>query len=182
MRRIFFALFCAFCALSAAAVVPAPPPASVEQWDVFEFTLPGPAEGNPFVEVELTARFTQGERTLTARGFYDGDGVYKVRFMPEAVGVWNYTTESNRSELQNKTGAFTATAPSKGNHGPVHVHKTFHFAYADGTPFRELGTTCYAWTHQGNELEERTLKTLASAPFNKIRFCVFPKHFDWNNN
>jgi hypothetical protein len=26
--------------------------------------------------------------------------------------------------------------PSKGNHGPVRVHNTYHFAYADGTPFK----------------------------------------------
>jgi hypothetical protein len=31
-------------------------------------------------------------------------------------------------------------------------------------------------------LQEQTLKTLASSPFNKIRFCVFPKHYVWNTN
>jgi hypothetical protein len=68
------------------------------------------------------------------------------------------------------------------NHGPVGVAHTFHFAYADGKPFKELGTTCYVWNLQGEALEEQTLKTLAASPFNKIRFCVFPKHYDWNTN
>ncbi len=45
-----------------------------------------------------------------------------------------------------------------------------------------VGTTCYAWTHQGDELEEQTLKTLKTAPFNKLRMCVFPKHYGWNEN
>jgi hypothetical protein len=58
----------------------------------------------------------------------------------------------------------------------------FHFAYADGTPYRPIGTTCYAWTHQGEELEEQTLATLASSPFNKVRMCVFPKNYAFNSN
>ena len=59
---------------------------------------------------------------------------------------------------------------------------TFHFAYADGTPYKQLGTTCYVWTHQPDALQEQTLKTLAASPFNKIRFCVFPKRYSWNTN
>jgi hypothetical protein len=157
-------------------------PPTVEQWSVLELTLNGPTEGNPFTEVELSAQFTQGNRTLHTTGFYDGDGAYKVRFMPEAVGQWRYETVSNRPGLNGRTGVFTATQPSPGNHGPVRVHNTFHFAYADGTPYRQIGTTCYAWIHQGDALEEQTLKTLATAPFNKLRMCVFPKRYAWNEN
>jgi hypothetical protein len=62
------------------------------------------------------------------------------------------------------------------------VHKTFHFAYADGAPYFQVGTTCYAWTHQAEELQEQTLKTLAAAPFNKMRMCVFPKSYTYNKN
>jgi hypothetical protein len=150
-------------------------PATVEQWDVFELTLTGPSRGNPFIEVELSARFTQGDRAVQAAGFYDGDGVYKVRFMPEAIGAWRYETTSNRSELNGQTGIFTATPPAKGNHGPVRVAHTYHFAYADGTSYFPLGTTCYSWTHRSDAQEELTLKTLATAPFNKIRMGVFPQ-------
>src|SRR6185436_19095969 len=71
---------------------------------------------------------------------------------------------------------------SVNNHGPVHVAHTYHFAYADGTPYKQLGTTCYVWTHQDEALQEQTLKTLAASPFNKIRFCVFPKRYQWNTN
>jgi hypothetical protein len=64
----------------------------------------------------------------------------------------------------------------------VRVRHTFHFAYADGTPCFPVGTTCYAWTHQGDRLEEQTLATLKRAPFNKLRMCVFPKHYAYNQN
>jgi hypothetical protein len=137
--------------------------------------LNGPAVGNPFTEVELSARFTWEGRSTQAAGFYDGDGVYKIRFMPETEGEWRYVTISNRTELNGKTGTFAVTTPSKRNHGPVRVRNTYHFAYADGTPYFQLGTTAYSWIHRSDAQEEQTLKTLAAAPFNKIRMCVFPQ-------
>jgi hypothetical protein len=156
--------------------------APVEQWGVHETTLRGPAGGNPFVDVELSARFTLGDQSIQVTGFYDGDGTYRVRFMPPAQGRWQYETRSNRPELNDQTGSFACTPPSPGNHGPVRVHNTFHFRYADGTPYRQIGTTCYAWTHQGCELEDQTLATLKTSPFNKLRMCVFPKRYAFNEN
>jgi hypothetical protein len=143
--------------------------ADVERWGVFEAEFRGPSEGNPFVEVELSAVFSHGGRDIRAPGFYDGGGVYRIRFMPDEVGEWTYTTESNRSELSGKTGSFNCAKPRAGNRGPVGVRDTFHFAYADGTPFFPFGTTAYAWIHQGDELEAQTLATLKTAGFNKIR-------------
>ncbi len=155
-------------------------PPAVEQWGTFELTLSGPSKGNPFTEVELSARFTQAKQTLTVSGFYDGEGTYRIRFMPPTQGEWTYTTKSNHADLTGKTGTLRVVAPTKGNHGPVRVRNTFHFAYADGTPHYSVGTTCYAWTHQGDKLEEQTLATLKAGPFNKIRMCVFPKWYAFN--
>lgn len=175
--------FAALCGAPVARAAAAPEAtATVEKWGVYEVTVQGPATGNPFTEVEFGADFSQGEKHKSVSGFYDGDGTYRVRFMPEATGEWHYTTTGNRPELTGKSGSFTVTEPGKNNHGPVKVRNTFHFAYADGTPYRPIGTTCYAWLHQTPELEEQTLHTLAEAPFNKLRFCVFPKYYDWNHN
>ena len=155
---------------------------TVEQWGVFELALNGPANGNPFLDAQFSARFTQGAEATEVKGFYDGDGVYRVRFMPERQGKWSYTTASATKELSGRSGGFSVSPPSANNHGPVHVTNTFHFAYADGTPYKQLGTTCYVWTHQPEELQEQTLKTLAASPFNKLRMCVFPKRYTWNTN
>jgi len=155
---------------------------AVEQWGVFELTLQGPSSGNPYVDVQFSATFIQGERRITVPGFWDGGGTYKVRFSPPTTGEWHYETRSLVPELNGKSGAFTATEPTQGNHGPVQVFNTFYFRYADGTPYHQFGTTCYAWVHQPTELQEQTLKTLASSPFNKIRFCVFPKSYAYNQN
>jgi len=154
-----------------------------EQWGVGEIVLDGPSDGNPFIEVELAADFTDRQNNrVRVPGFYDGDGRYVVRFSPPTAGEWKYRTSSNAPALHDRTGAMTAT-PAKGdNHGPVVVKNGFHFAYADGTPYRPIGTTCYAWTSQPEALEEETLKTLAASPFNKLRMCVFPKRYKWNEN
>ncbi len=150
----------------------AEPARSVERWGVFELELDGPAEGNPFVDVRLSAVFTNGARSVDVAGFYDGDGVYRLRFSPDTVGTWRYETRSNRWELTGKTGSFAVTPASAGNHGPVRVHGTFHFAYADGTPFKQIGTTIYNWIDAPDAVQEETLRTLAAAPFNKARMLV----------
>ena len=33
-----------------------------------------------------------------------------------------------------------------------------------------------------DELEEKTLATLKGSPFNKLRMCIFPKHYAYNEN
>ncbi len=154
----------------------------IEQWDFFELTLQGPETGNPFLEVEFGADFSRGGRTVHAAGFYDGGGVYKVRCMPDEPGEWQYVTASNAAALHGQTGAFTCTPATAGNHGPVRVAEQFHFAYADGSPYVPVGTTCYVWNLQGDALEEQTLRTLEHAPFNKMRMCVFPKRYAFNAN
>ncbi|MHC4537033.1 MAG: DUF5060 domain-containing protein, partial [Planctomycetota bacterium] len=158
------------------------PGIETEQWDIFELALKGPEGGNPFIDVKLSAEFRQRGRAFKPEGFYDGNGTYRIRFMPDSPGKWTYVTKSNRRELNGKKGRFTCVKPSPDNHGPVGVYKTWHFAYADGTPYFQIGTTCYAWAHQGNAMEEQTLATLKEAPFNKMRMCVFPKSYSYNKN
>jgi hypothetical protein len=148
--------------------------ADVQQWDIFELSLPGPSDGNPFVDVTLSARFTCGERAIEVRGFYDGGETYRVRFIPDANGTWRYETRSNRDELNGKTGEFTCIKAAAENHGPVRVANTYHFAYADGAPFVPIGTTCYGWIHQTDALQDQTIATLKGSPFNKIRMCLLP--------
>ncbi|WP_345762866.1 DUF5605 domain-containing protein [Diaminobutyricibacter sp. McL0608] len=167
-------------------------PELVARWGVFELLIDGPSHGNPFVDVELTATFARaasdgGEPGDTADlvrvgGFYDGDGLYRVRFLPESVGDWTYTTTSTARSLDGLSGSFAVTPPDAGNAGPVRVADTFHFAYADGTRYLPIGTTAYAWTHQPESLQQATLDTLATSPFTKLRMCVFPKSYLYNTN
>ncbi|MDN3242192.1 DUF5605 domain-containing protein [Glycomyces tritici] len=159
------------------------PPAASDncaRWGVYEVELRGPAEGNPFTEVDLAAVFDDGEREMRVGGFYDGDGIYRVRFMPDAEGHWTFTTASNAPALDGVTGEFTCTPPAPGAHGPVRADG-FHFAHGDGTRYLPVGTTAYAWTHQVQRLRDQTRRTLAAGPFNKVRMCLLPKWYQYNH-
>jgi len=154
----------------------------VEKWKVFEVSFNATSAGNPFVDNNIAAVFTTSGFSDTIIGFYDGNGIYKVRFMPAIEGKWNYVTLSNVKSLHGKKGTFTCITPSINNHGPVIVKDTFNFAYADGKPHYSFGTTCYAWAHQGDSMANLTIKTLSNGYFNKMRMCIFPKDYDWNKN
>ena len=151
----------------------------VERWDVFEVAINGPKDGNPFTQQSIRGTFQGKNETVTVDGFYDGDGVYKVRFMPSFEGEYTYKTDGSFPGAET-SGAFTVTPASEGNHGPVRVAYTYHFAYEDGTPYYSVGTTCYVWPHQTEEVRQKTLEELSKGYFNKMRFCVFPKHYIHN--
>lgn len=153
--------------------------ATVERWGLFEVRMDGKTQGNPFVDYQIIATFTCEQEEKTVEGFYDGNGEYVVRFMPDYEGKYCFVVTGNFCEDRYE-GGFEATAPSKNNHGYIKISDTYHFRYADNMPYYSLGTTCYAWVHQTEEMQEQTLKTLRSSAFNKIRFCMFPKHYDYN--
>jgi len=156
---------------------------TVERWGLFEAALKSSKPyANPFTDVDLTARFECDGETIVVKGFHDGDGTWRIRCMPTKEGRWTFRTQSTDPELDGKTGEFACGPPARGNHGPVRVARTWHFAYADGTPYFQIGTTCYAWIHQTEALQAQTLRTLARSPFNKIRFCIFPKSYTYNQN
>lgn len=153
----------------------------VEKWGLQEIICPGNTMGNPFTDFWIKGIFKSESQTVTVNGFYDGYGIYKVRFMPSFEEDYTFIIMGNfMTELYH--GSFTVLPPAPDNHGPVKVVDTYHFAYEDGTPYYSIGTTCYAWTHQPVHLQEKTLETLKNSAFNKIRFCVFPKHYDYNLN
>ncbi|MFD0043620.1 DUF5605 domain-containing protein [Pseudarthrobacter scleromae] len=151
--------------------------AETHVWDRFEIELGGPAEGNPVVNVMLEVIFISGGQSVRVPGFYDGESVYRVRFLVPFAGLWTFQTRSNIASLNEINGSFTASEPRPGSRGIVRVANKFHFEYTDGSPYRPIGTTAYSWIHQPAELVEQTLETLADGTFNKMRMCVFPKSY-----
>ena len=150
-----------------------------ERWDVWEVSCHGPEEGNPFAEHWMKGSFSCDKETVDADGFYDGGGIYKVRFMPSYEGEYTFKVTADFLE-EEECGSFSSMPAGAGNHGPVRVADTYHFAYEDGTPYYSIGTTCYVWDLQSDERIAQTLETLRNSAFNKIRFCIFPKHYDYN--
>lgn len=151
----------------------------VEKWGLQEVICQGYATGNPFVDFEIRGIFKSKNQTVEVNGFYDGNGIYKVRFMPSFEEEYTFEITGNFSKEQY-SGSFTVLPNSQDNHGPVRTANTYHFAYEDGTPYYPVGTTCYVWTLQSEQVQKATLKTLRDTAFNKVRFCIFPKHYDYN--
>ncbi|MCM8732163.1 DUF5060 domain-containing protein [Hephaestia sp. GCM10023244] len=148
---------------------------ATERWGVHELVFNGPDSGNPFDDVTLAAVFERAGQQIRVPGFYDGKGVYRVRFSPPEIGRWTWRSTSNVRAIDGQSGSFDCVAPAKGNHGPVRVSADgYHFTYADGTPYRQIGTTCYSWALQSDAKCTETLKTLRAAPFNKMRMLITP--------
>jgi hypothetical protein len=154
-------------------------PDVTERWDVFEFSCPGKTEGNPFTDYTIKGIFRSKNETTAVEGFYDGAGMYRVRFMPSFAETYTFDIRGSFSGTAYN-GHFEALPAAGGNHGPVRTAGTYHFAYEDGLPYYSIGTTCYVWELQSEALQKKTLETLAKNAFNKIRFCIFPKHYDYN--
>lgn len=149
----------------------------MKQWDVYEVRVKGPSDGNPFTEHTLRGEFRGPSEYKSVNGFYDGNGEYCVRFMPSEAG--EYLCRISGDFFDSFEERFTAEPAEEGVHGPVRVQGE-HFVYADGTPYYSLGTTCYVWELQEDERVEETLGSLEESAFNKLRFCIFPKHYAYN--
>ena len=92
----------------------------VERWGVFEVAVKGFADGNPFEDYEITGTFVSKDETKTVTGFYDGDGVYKVRFMPGFAQPYHFEISGSFSD-EIYTGDFDVDPAGENNHGPVRV-------------------------------------------------------------
>lgn len=158
---------------------------SVARWGMFEVHLTAPAmllsdpAVNPF-EVSLSAHFWPTDAPAAARkvrGFFFGDGEYRIRFSPTSSGTYSYRTLSTIAEMDGHLGTFAVGAAAADDHGPVHASAhTFH--HADGTEHFSVGTTAYSWAHQSAHRRNSTLATLApggrGGAFNKLRMLLLP--------
>lgn len=149
----------------------------MRQYETFELQFAGEVLSADYADIPLVAEFTCCGESKTVKGFYDGEGVYIVRFLPEKPGEYTWRV----SGAVTAEGHETCEAADSEHHGLVKAVDT-HFEYEDGKLFVPFGTTVYALAHQDDALVEQTLETLKAAPFNKLRLCVFPKDYDYNHN
>lgn len=149
----------------------------MKQYEMAELTFQGKAPQGSYVDVSLTAIIKGAGEQKTIKGFYAGNGTYKVRFLPKTAGTYQYRI----SGCVEAEGTVDAEPADNTRHGMVHTQGE-HFAYEDGTPYYPFGTTVYALVHQTEELINQTMDSLSKASFNKIRFCVFPKSYEYNHN
>ena len=154
-------------------------PTEVNRWDVFEISLEGPSNGNPFTQQRLQGIFTGKNESVVTEGFYDGNGIYKIRFMPSFPGRYSFILKGSFLD-STLSGRFVVNEASEKNHGPVRTANTYHFSYEDGTTYHPVGTISHGWHLKYDGDIAASLKALKSSGFNKVRFSIFPRHNEYN--
>ena len=139
---------------------------------IYELSYRGLPPKQDMLEINLRAEFYIDTKKTVVKGFYDGDGIYKIRFLPEQIGEYTWEVKgmfSDRGVATCVPGTDPGIVRAQGVEF-VRDEKLFH-------PF---GTTIYALAHQSEDLIGETLHSLKHSPFNKVRMCVFPKYYEWN--
>ena len=148
-------------------------------WGTFDLALEGPRAGNPFRDVSLARCF----RLAIARLRSPASTMEMAPTHPLHAGCPGGMVIRDDQQCpgagRDRGAVRSARLIRTSWPGSCDPH---HFRYADGTRFINIGTTAYVWNLQGDALEEQTLASLAKAPFTKIRMCVFPKHYRYNQN
>ena len=163
---------------------------NVQRWGLFEATLTSSgATENPLQDAGLRVTFTSpSKRSRTVDGFWDGGTTWRIRFSPDEIGTWTYTTTATPDSdtgLHGRKGTFRVTAARGstrfGRHGPVRVAKTRTFLeHSDGTPFFWLADTGWnaallstpdEWRHY---LGERTRQRFTAIQFVTTQWRAAP--------
>ena len=125
----------------------------VAKWERFERAFESACSyPNPVQNASLEVAFRSPSGAVhKVAGFWDGGRTWRVRFAPNEVGNWSYSTacsDAANPGLHRQSGSLVVTAARGRNrfeqHGPIRVSRDGHyFEHEDGTPFFWLGDT--AW-------------------------------------
>jgi len=126
---------------------------TVQQFMRFERVFQSDTDyANPVQKTKLRVEFTSPTgRKRSILGFWDGGRTWRVRFSPDELGRWSYSTtfsEKSNQGLDAQKGIFQCT-PYRGSlacfrHGELRLSGNRHFLeYTDGTPYFWLADTVW---------------------------------------
>ncbi|MFH0732005.1 MAG: PKD domain-containing protein, partial [Candidatus Omnitrophota bacterium] len=126
----------------------------VGRYDIWELTVTNDnVYSNPFnfEEIQLNANLiSPSGETIDCYGFYDGDGnggqsgnVWKLRFMPDETGIWNYTYTWSGTGTKPASGSGIFECLASANKGALKLDPNYdhHIAYANNEHFFWNGDT-----------------------------------------
>lgn len=193
IQKIFFQLvlpalvgglmLCRFATQAAAKELPTLP-----RWQPHDFEFAAKTNSaNPF-QVQFGATVTGPDgKSFVLPGFYDGDGVWKIRVSPTQQGHWSLVTSSELAELNDRSVAFDCVANTNLNiHGVLRIDREHphHFIFDDGTRFFMQGYE-YDWLwaldmdKPAVPTVEKTLNLIASYGFNYVILNSFAYDTSW---
>ncbi len=160
----------------------------VPRWQPHDFTFQSQTnDENPFM-VSFSATVTRPDGgEFTTLGFYDGNGIWKIRLAPNAEGTWSLRTHSEDPHLDGKSVSFVCVP----NHHPdihgglqVDANHPHHFIFEDGTRYFLMGYECdWLWALDMNNPELPTLNSfldkLAEHNFNHIILNAYAHDCGW---
>jgi len=178
-----------FCLVFLAAAIALPAAVTIERYHSHDFSFSASAAGNPF-DVDLSGEFTgpDGVR-LRIPGFYDGGGVWKIRFSPTRPGRWSLRTTSRTAALDGKTEAEIECTPNRHPqiHGGLKVDAAhpYHFIYEDGTRYFLLGYEAdWLWGIDMRDPQRTVMRRLidrmAGRGFNHVMVNVYAHDTSWS--
>lgn len=109
---------------------------TVPRWGRFETTVENPRPcADPFASTALDAVFTGPDgRRVEIQGFYAGDAVWKLRFMPDRVGRWTYAA-AFADGAPGTSGAFDCVPSDLPGLVQTYAANPTWFGFKDGGPF-----------------------------------------------
>lgn len=147
-----------------------------------EFTSSKLYENSLYDVKKFVVHFTSPtDRVKRINGFWDGEKSWKVRFCPDELGTWNFTTECSDEKnigLHHISGSFECVPHqskldiyTKG--AIIRPKGSYYLTHADGTPF--FWTACTAWNGALRSTEEEWpiyLKDRIENGYNVIQFVT----------
>lgn len=164
-----------------AAASRALPEAETPRWAVHEVVLRSERTyANPYVESSLDAEFRSPQgAVMRVPGFWDGGGVFKIRFTPTEEGRWTFETRSPDPSLHGWCGTILA-APARGAHGFVRRDTAYplHWVHDDETRHFMFGTTYYELISaaRAGAYWKEAIDNLPKYGINKVRFRLYIKN------
>jgi hypothetical protein len=156
----------------------------IPHYATHDFSFNAPIAGNPF-DVALTGHFTgpNGER-ITIPGFYDGGGVWKIRFSPTAPGKWTMRTVSPAAALDGRADASIECIANPHPHirkGGLRVDPAhpYHFVHEDGSRYFLLGYEA-DWLWGVGDRMHVLIDQLSARGFNHVLVNVYGYDTSWS--
>ncbi|MDO5424189.1 MAG: DUF5605 domain-containing protein [Eubacteriales bacterium] len=146
------------------------------QYQTFSLEFQGVEPAGSQSVIDLKAVFTCQGTAKEVSGFYAGNGRYLVRFLPQQTGLVRWQV---RGLFMAEGEEECLPCTDNVHHGLVKPDGTA-LRYEDGTACRPFGTTVYAMMHQPEARIAQTIRAILDSPFDKVRTCVFPKHYIYN--
>ena len=166
-------------------------PISAWQWEVVDIRLePSEIPLQP-IDLAFSASFThETGGSIKVPGFYDGEGIFVIRFTPPSSGVWKYKTSAAAGELDGQVGQLLVAPARAGRRGGVTIDPTAptRFQFENGDRYYPIAFESdwlFALDAQNPDdipVTRGFVDTLARDGFNQIVMNVFAYDVSWRKD